>query len=184
MEKLYVSANQLLDDSYRLADQIYKSGFKPDYVVGVWRGGTPIGIAVQEYLDYRGVQTDHCAMRAISYYGISKRKDVVQVHGLEYLKERLNSDHKVVIVDDVFETGHTLVAIMNELQLALGGKTPQNIKLATVYWKPEHNQTKVTPDFYVNSTEEWIVFPHEMDGLTKEEIFENKSAVLRELLED
>jgi hypoxanthine phosphoribosyltransferase len=67
MEKLYVSANQLLDDSYRLADQVFKSGFVPDFVVGVWRGGTPIGIAVQEYLDYRGISTDHCAMRAISY---------------------------------------------------------------------------------------------------------------------
>ena len=182
MEKLYVSGNQLLDDSYRLAHQVYESGFEPDFIVGVWRGGTPIGIAIHEYLDYRGIVSDHCSMRAISYYGISKRKDLVQVHGLEYLLERLKPEHKVLIVDDVFETGHTLVAIMNELYKKLGGAIPQNIKLATVYFKPERNQTDVTPHYHVMVTEDWIVFPHELDGLTEEEILENKPAVLRDLL--
>ena len=62
-EKTYISADQLLDDSYRLGLQILESGFRPNFIVGVWRGGAPIGIAVQELLDYCGVETDHIAIR-------------------------------------------------------------------------------------------------------------------------
>ena len=36
--------------------KILKSGFNPDFIVGVWRGGTPVGIAVQEFLDYFGLK--------------------------------------------------------------------------------------------------------------------------------
>jgi len=182
MDKLYVSANELLDDSYRLAHKVYETGFVPDYVVGVWRGGTPIGIAVQEYLDYRGIETDHCAMRAISYIGIGQRSGTVHVHGLEYLLERLTPESKVLIVDDVFETGHTLATIINKLYLAVGGEKPHNIRLATIYFKPKRNQTEVTPDYFIHENDEWIVFPHELDGLSKEEILTNKPDVLKELL--
>jgi hypoxanthine phosphoribosyltransferase len=47
---------------------------RPSFIVGVWRGGTPVGIAVQEILDYLGVQTDHISIRTSAYYGINKRK--------------------------------------------------------------------------------------------------------------
>ena len=50
-----------------LAWQVYESGFRPDYIVGVWRGGAPIGIAVQEFLDVLGVKSDHIAIRTSSY---------------------------------------------------------------------------------------------------------------------
>ncbi|MCL2105238.1 MAG: hypothetical protein FWH21_09395, partial [Kiritimatiellaeota bacterium] len=43
-------------------------------------------------------------------------------------------------------------------------------KLAPVYWKPSQNKTPLTPDFHVRQTEDWIVFPHELDGLTREEV--------------
>ena len=54
-EKLYLDAQALLEDSFRLAAEIYHSGFRPTFIVAVWRGGAPIGIAVQEYFAYRGV---------------------------------------------------------------------------------------------------------------------------------
>ena len=56
--KIYLNANDLLLDSYRLGINILNSGFKPDYIVGIWRGGTPVGIAVQEILHYLGVESD------------------------------------------------------------------------------------------------------------------------------
>jgi len=59
MKKHYIKAQQLLDDSFKLAWQVYESGYRPNYIVGVWRGGAPIGIAVQEFLDVLGVESDH-----------------------------------------------------------------------------------------------------------------------------
>ncbi|MGQ3180018.1 MAG: hypoxanthine phosphoribosyltransferase, partial [Blastomonas fulva] len=46
-DKLYISANSLLEDSYRLAMQVIDSGYQPTHIVGIWRGGAPVGIAVQ-----------------------------------------------------------------------------------------------------------------------------------------
>ena len=63
MEKLFIDSNQLLKDSFKIAWNVYESGFRPNYIVGVWRGGAPIGIAVQELLDVLGVKSDHIAIR-------------------------------------------------------------------------------------------------------------------------
>jgi hypothetical protein len=72
-KKRYVSAQELLNDSFELGIRIFKSGFKPSFIIGVWRGGTPVAIAVQEILDYFGLKTDHIAIRTSPYYGINQR---------------------------------------------------------------------------------------------------------------
>ena len=81
MEKIFINAQDLLLDSFKLAAQIYESGFRPDFIIGIWRGGTPVGIAVQEYLDYKGVITDHIAIRTSLYTGINEQSKTVRVHG-------------------------------------------------------------------------------------------------------
>ena len=105
MDKHYIDASQLLHDSFQLGLQVYESGFRPDYIVGVWRGGAPVGIAVQELLDTLGVKSDHIAIRTSSYTGIGERSRHVQVHGLGYLTGRLESEDSLLIVDDVHDTG-------------------------------------------------------------------------------
>ena len=55
MDKLFISADELLKDSFKLAWMIFESGFRPNYIVGVWRGGAPVGIAIQEFLIVLGV---------------------------------------------------------------------------------------------------------------------------------
>jgi hypothetical protein len=55
MKKHFIKAQQLLEDSFNLAWQVCQSGYRPNHIVGVWRGGAPIGIAVQEFLDVLGV---------------------------------------------------------------------------------------------------------------------------------
>ena len=66
MKKTFIQADELLKDSFKLASQVFDSGYRPDYIVGVWRGGAPIGIAVQEFLDVLGIDADHIAAAAIS----------------------------------------------------------------------------------------------------------------------
>src|SRR5271155_4276382 len=70
MDKLFISADELLRDSMELARRIVVSGFRPTFLVGMWRGGAPIGIAVQEVLEYQGIHTDHIAIRTSSYTGV------------------------------------------------------------------------------------------------------------------
>ncbi|MBL4827804.1 MAG: hypoxanthine phosphoribosyltransferase [Spongiibacteraceae bacterium] len=173
MEKTYISAQQLLDDSFRLALTIFESGYKPDYIVGVWRGGAPVGIAVQELLDFLGVKSDHIAIRTSSYTGINERSRHVTVHGLNYIVRRVHAEDSVLIVDDVHDTGLSIHQVIHDLTKACKKNTP-DIKIATPYFKPGNNKTKTKPDFYVHKTDSWLVFPHELHGLTLNEISEKK----------
>jgi hypoxanthine phosphoribosyltransferase len=173
MEKLFIQADELLSDSFKLAWQVYESGYRPNYIIGVWRGGAPIGIAVQEFLDVLGVPSDHIAIRTSHYKGIDLRDSQVQVYGLNYIIKQVESEDSLLIVDDVHDTGISIQKIISDLQTACKKNTPE-IKVATPYFKPMKNKTDRKPDFYLHETEKWLVFPHELEGLSMDEIIEFK----------
>lgn len=175
-QKVYISAQQLMEDSLELGRQVLESGFKPNYIVGVWRGGTPVGIAVQELLDFYGIETDHISIRTSSYHGMQNRdeKNAVRVHGLSYLTRQMNFDDSLLIVDDVFDTGLSVKAIIDYLKKRSRRNMPQDVRVATAYFKPARNRTDFKPDYCAHSTNEWLVFPHELEGLTLNEIKANK----------
>ena len=170
MDKHFISAADLLRDSFLLAEQIYASGFRPNFIVGVWRGGAPVGIAVQEYLEYKGLESDHIAIRTSSYYGIDQQDKDVRVHGLQYIIDRANHDDNLLIVDDVFDSGRSITAVLRELKEKSRRNLPETIRIACPWFKPKKNQTEVIPDYYVHETDQWLVFPHEINGLTEVEI--------------
>jgi len=182
-EKYYISAQELLTDSFRLGLEIFKSGFKPNFIVGVWRGGTPVGIAVQEILDVFDVESDHIAIRTSSYIGIGKREKEVRVHGLSYLIRNINAEDSLLIVDDVFDTGLSVQAILDTLKMKSRRNMPQDIRIATPWFKPENNQTELVPDYFIHETAQWLIFPHELDGLSRDELIKNKQG-LKELFEE
>lgn len=176
VEKTYLNANDLLDDSFRLAQMIVESGFEPTHIVGIWRGGAPIGIAVQEFLEYRGIDADHIAIRTSSYSGIDKQEKKVRVFALGYLIDTLSPDDRLLVIDDVFDSGRSIRAFLAELSQRCRYNMPKTVKIATVYFKPARNVTDLMPDYYVHKTDEWLVFPHEIGGLTDAEIRAHKSA--------
>ena len=173
MDKLFIQSEELLKDSFNLAWQVYESGYRPNYIIGVWRGGAPIGIAVQEFLDVLGVPSDHIAIRTSHYKGMDLRDSQVQVYGLNYIIKQVESEDSLLIVDDVHDTGISIQKIISDLQTACKKNTPE-IKVATPYFKPQKNKTERKPDFYIHETEKWLVFPHELEGLSMDEIIEFK----------
>tara|TARA_B100001250_G_scaffold253261_1_gene217779 strand:- start:1555 stop:2121 length:567 start_codon:yes stop_codon:yes gene_type:complete len=173
MEKLFIKADKLLEDSFKLAWEVYESGYSPNYIIGVWRGGAPVGIAVQEFLDVLGVASDHIAIRTSYYTGIDKRDKKVRVYGLNYMIKKLQSKDSLLIVDDVHDTGLSIDQVISDLKEACEKNTPE-IRIATPYFKPTKNKTNRKPDYYIHETDKWLVFPHELEGLTAEEIRSNK----------
>lgn len=174
IEKTYISPQSLYEDSFKLAAQIFESDFRPNYIVGVWRGGTPVGIVVQELLEFCGVESDHIAIRTSSYDGIGKRSDNVRVHGLGYIVDKINADDRLLIVDDIYDSGLSVQAVLRELKARCRKNTPEDVRVATLYYKPKNNKTDSQPDFYVHESEEWLVFPHEILGLSYDEITQSK----------
>ncbi|MCJ7525020.1 MAG: hypoxanthine phosphoribosyltransferase [Candidatus Aminicenantes bacterium] len=176
-EKQFIQAQELLEDSFRLGRKVLESGFKPDFIVGIWRGGTPVGIAVQELLEHFGVASDHIAIRTSSYEGIEKRGKRIQVHGLNYIVRNANAAQCLLIVDDVYDTGLSIKAIIDTLNVLSRRNTPHDIRVAVVYFKPGNNRTERRPEYYVHETDKWLVFPHELNGLNPEEIALNKPEI-------
>jgi hypoxanthine phosphoribosyltransferase len=175
MEKKLITAQELLEDSFRLAAKVYNDGFRPQFIVGIWRGGAPIGIAVQEYFDYKKVETDHIAVRTSSYYGINQQSKDITVHGLHYIIENANANDGLLIVDDVFDSGRSIKALIGQLEILMRNNIPNDIRIACPWYKPTNKQVDITPDYYVHESKEWLVFPHELSGLTPDEIIEGKS---------
>jgi hypoxanthine phosphoribosyltransferase len=166
MKKCFLDEQQLLLDSFELGVKIVQSGFRPSFIVGLWRGGSTVGIYVQECLQTLGIQTDHIAIRT-SYRG-------ARVHGTEYLLENLNANDGLLIVDDVFSTGLSIQAVLQHLKKSLRLNFPREVKVATLYQRPSYKKTEFTPDYCLRDTADWLVFPYEMSGLTPDEIREHK----------
>lgn len=169
MDKTVLTARELLTDSFELGIRILESGFHPTLIIAIWRGGTPVGMAVQEMLAYCGVESDHIAIRTSSYVGVDER-GAVAVHGLNYIIKKVCHDDRALIVDDVFDTGHTIKAVIDELTRRARANTPEDIRIAVPWYKPARNETDLVPDYYIRETSEWLVFPHELDALTLEEM--------------
>ena len=177
-EKLYLSAQGLLEDAFLLGKQIIESGFRPTLIVAIWRGAAPIGIAVQEILDYGGIETDHIAIRTSSYAsGIDQRAGSIRIHGMSYLIKYASQEDRLLIVDDVFDTGHTINAVIEHLQSKSRLNTPHDIRVAVPYYKPSRAQVERVPDYYLHETEQWIKFPHSLEGLTIDEIREHRPEI-------
>ena len=175
--KIYLGAQQLLEDSFRLGAQVFASGFKPSILIAIWRGGTPIGIAVQELLAYKGVTTDHIAIRTSSYSGIDGRSSEIRIHGMNYLIKNVRHEDRLLIVDDVFDTGHTINKVIEHLHVKARRNTPHDIRVAVPYYKPARNQTERVPDYYLHETSAWLKYPHSLEGLSAAEIAENRPAL-------
>ena len=178
MERRYVGADDLLRDSFQLAATVHDAGFKPDFLVGLWRGGSAVGIAVQEGLEYFGIKTDHIAIRT-SYTGAHRysemvsKADQIRVHGLQYLLENLCSHHAMLIVDDVFSTGSSVKAVIDQLTRKTRRNLPRDIRIASVWYRPT-DRTLLTPDYFVHETSDWLVLPYEMSGISLQDLRDNR----------
>ncbi|NCF26483.1 MAG: hypoxanthine phosphoribosyltransferase [Gammaproteobacteria bacterium] len=177
VEKHYISAEQLLDDSFRLGVKILESGFRPHFIVGIWRGGAPVGITVQELLDFFGIHTDHISIRTSFYKGIDERESHIRVHGLQYVIDNVDADEGLLIVDDVYDTGLSIEAVIADLRKRARRNTPTEIRIATAYFKPRNNRTDRVPDYFIHESDSWLVFPHELNGLSREEILKRKPGI-------
>jgi uncharacterized protein len=175
-ERLYITADELLADSWRLALKVLDSGYRPTYIVGIWRGGTPVGIAVQELLDFCGVRTDHIAIRTSLYTGLATTAAEVQVHGLNYIVRNVNAEDSLLIVDDVYDSGRSVRQVIEDLRAECRRNTPE-IRIATVYCKPANCVPAGVPHYYLHETDRWLVFPHELAGLSVDEILARKPGI-------
>jgi hypothetical protein len=93
----------------------------------------------------------------------------VQVTGLDRLIATVNAEDKLLIVDDVFDTGNTIKTVIETIR-SLARRNSPEIRTACLYYKPTMNKTDITPEYFLKETAAWLVFPHELEGLTHAEV--------------
>ncbi|OYT62980.1 MAG: phosphoribosyltransferase [Thermofilum sp. ex4484_15] len=140
----------------KLANKIRSSGYEPEVIVAIARGGVIVARYLCDMLSIDKV--DEVEIRLYGSIGVRYRKPKL-IRGLRDPNQIKGRD--VLIVDDVVETGATL-------SLARGivrGAGANRVKSAVLYVKP---WAKVIPDYYLKVTDRWVVFPHEYGELLSE----------------
>ncbi|MBT8433354.1 MAG: phosphoribosyltransferase [Gammaproteobacteria bacterium] len=183
MKKRFIGEQELLEDSYRLAVQIQRSGFRPDFIVGVWRGGSTVGIYVQECLQYLGVETDHIAIRTSyrgrdDYFRQLEQGNEIRAHGLQYLFENLEADNALLIVDDVYSTGRNIHAVVERLRQKAKLNMAKDVRIAAPYYRANASNSHPAPDYFLEQSSDWLVLPYELTGNSRAELEAHKSWIV------
>jgi len=170
--------------AHKLALELYKTGFRPDYIVGINRGGLPVSVVLSHLLDCNHYALDvrlrdnkgesgpesNCWMAedAFGYVSEIDRDDVWNKSTSDPAKKK-----KILIVDDINDTGATFNWIKQDWQSGCLPYSPawdtvwgQNVRFAVMC---EKTHTEFDGVDYVwqeiDTSEEdtWIVFPWEYD---------------------
>lgn len=200
MYKEFIPYTTIRNNAIKLANSIEKAGFLPDVIYLSLRGGAYLGNIISEY--FKVVRKDerpvfYAAVVARSYTDI-KQQTQVMIDGWTYNPEFLRNGDKVLIVDDIFDSGNTINHLADVIMRH--GIPREDLKVAVHDYKDlQYIDTKppIVPDFYcrklaIPSPEEdiWIHYnSHEMVGLSSEEITEHYEkddpevgAILRRIL--
>ena len=130
-----------------LAEKIQKDKFRPDLIVGICRGGWPPARVMSDLLG-----NPKMANISVEFY-----VDVAETKSKPMLTQPVSvpvKGKKVLIMDDVADTGKTLKVVKEHLF----SRGAEEVKIATIYYKP---WSTVIPDYYEKETRRWVVFPWE-----------------------
>ncbi|MFP4153859.1 MAG: phosphoribosyltransferase [Alkalispirochaeta sp.] len=179
--KEFIPYDSVRNNAIRLAHDIYRSGFVPDVIYVSLRGGAYMGNVISEFFKFvrRGRRpVFYAAVVARSYTDIHQQ-DRVSVDGWTYTPEHLRSGDRILLVDDIFDTGRT---INHLVEIILEKGIPrEDIKVAVHDYKIRRyagERLPIQPDFYCRkhditepAKDEWIHYlSHELVGLEPDEI--------------
>jgi hypoxanthine phosphoribosyltransferase len=154
-----------------LAEKIQNNGFKPDLIVGVCRGGWPPARVMSDLLN----NPQMANVKAEFYLGVGETKGEPVITQPVSVSVR---DKKVLVVDDVADTGKSLRLVKKHLQESGAA----DIKIVTLYYKP---WSVIIPDYYEKKTSHWIIFPWERKETVRNVLrkFQKKGKTVEEVKE-
>ena len=196
MKKEFFPYDSLRNDALKLAHRIYNDGFIPDIIYVPLRGGAYMGNVISEYFKIvlrRKHPVYYAALVARSYTGVQESSEI-KIEGWTYGPESLRVGDKILLIDDIFDTGNTLNLLAKIIMER--GITRGDIKIAVhdyKYFYDREKQLPIQPDYWcrkhelsVNDEDIWIHYmSHELVGLSEEELVEHyysKDPELRDVL--
>lgn len=184
MHKEFVPYDLIRNNAIKLAYRIYKDGFIPDVIYVSLRGGAYMGNVISEYFKFirdLGKPVFYAAVVARSYTDVSTQ-EAIKIDGWTYSPDFLRSGDKILLVDDVYDSGRTINYLAQVIMAK--GVDRSNIKIAVHDYKLRSylpDTLPVHPDYWCRKIlvdkpedETWIHYmSHELVGLSKEEAAEH-----------
>lgn len=197
MKKEFLPYEVVRNNALKLAHKIQQDGFIPDVIYVSLRGGAYLGNSMSEYFKFfrkEGRPAYYAAVVARSYTGVGTAENFVRVDGWTYSPDHLRMGDKVLLVDDIFDTGRTLNHLANII--IEKGIPRTDLKIAVHDYKhfiDSPNQMPIQPDYWcrrfdlsIHDEPMWIHYlGHELDGLDKdalEKYYYKTHPELREIL--
>lgn len=145
IERLQVTWPQIGNHIDNLAQQL--EGLKFERVVGISRGGLPLGVALSHKFNL-----PFSVVGVSSYNDLTNEQETLVCDTPDVIFE--GWDGPILICDDIADSGKTLQFLLNKI-----ADNPSIVTTtATIYYK---ESSLIKPDFYVEVTDKWIVFPWE-----------------------
>jgi hypoxanthine phosphoribosyltransferase len=181
--KEFLQFDTVRDNALKLAHQIYTDGFIPDVIYVSLRGGAYLGNVISEYFKivHKGKHPVYYAAVVAHSYTDVAQAEKVHIVGWTYSPEYLRVGDKVLLIDDIFDSGKTINCLAQvivdkgiprkDLKIAVHDykyfvDKPEQLPIQPDYWCRKHEQS-------VNDQGSWIHYmSHELVGLTQEEIDE------------
>lgn len=187
MIKEFLTYDTVRNDALKLAHKIFYTPFFPDVIYASLRGGAYMANIISEYFKIASKKYNH---HPVLYAGVVARSysDIAQhtkvyIDGWTYPPENLRPGDKILLIDDIFDSGLTINTLVKTLMNSRG--IPRDdIKVVVhdyKYFTYQKEQLSIQPDFYcrkfeINTPEEnrWIHYmSHELVGLTENELEQN-----------
>ncbi len=195
MKKIFIDSQTVRDNTLKLSQKIHQDGFIPDIIYVSLRGGASMGNVISEYYklltgsDVRPVY--YAAVVARSYEGPQEQSQDIMIDGWTYTPEHLRHGDRVMIVDDIFDSGYTVNRLVNIITAQ--GIPKKQVRVVVHDYKLRHYQDEhlpVHPDYYCNKydiaapdEDYWIHYlSHEFVGLSEEEIKQHYSKDIQDIL--
>jgi len=184
MIKEFLQFDAVRDNAIKLAHRIYTDGFIPDVIYVSLRGGAYLGNIISEYykIVHKGARpVYYAAVVARSYTDVAKA-DQIKVDGWTYSPDYLRVGDKVLLVDDIFDSGKTINHLAQIIQDK--GIPRKDLKIAVhdyKYFTDKKEQLVFQPDYWcrkhdisIHDESSWIHYmSHELMGLTEKELEAN-----------
>lgn len=137
----FYSYEEFKVDVNHLAKEI--KPYAPDVILAVARGGMTLGHFLSEALEMRALYSINSI-----HYEETRKLDTIQIFNIPDLSKA----ERVVIVDDIIDSGETMI----EIKRVLGQMYPDtDFKVASVFYK---EKALLRPDFAAREATEWIEF--------------------------
>ncbi|NLC91969.1 MAG: phosphoribosyltransferase [Treponema sp.] len=199
MKKEFLEYNVVRNNAIKLANRIYKEGFIPDVIYCSLRGGAYMANVISEFFKILSKEEKfhpvlYAGVVARSYSDIAKHTKVF-IDGWTYPPENLRPGDKILLVDDIFDTGKT-INCLTETLINSRGIPRDDIKVVVhdyKYFTYLKEQLPIQPDYWCRKFEItkpednlWIHYlSHELVGLTDKELndnYYNEDPELKEIL--